>query len=157
MTSLKTLLFAVVPVLMISSATFAADDFLSEVADLDVSSIVDADNMIEDASLAGLDIDELASNASTKSEDAIEACFRSFGYGGGCGYRNYGCNYGYSNYGCYNSCYNYNYCQPSYYCYRPCYTYCQPITYTYCQPVTYTYCQPVTYSTSVCSNYCGCY
>ena len=117
---LKTVLFAVVAMTMLTftAGVKAEDDLLSEVANLNASSISDADNSIQDDALAGVDVDGLASKAgSEKSGEAIEACFRRFGWGGGC-YNNY-------NYGCYNYGYNYCYrpyfnCYPTYYsCYRP--------------------------------------
>ena len=115
---LKTVLFAAVAMTLLTFTTSvrAEDDLLSEVGNLKASSISDADNTIEEDALAGVDVDGLASKAgSEKSGEAIEACFRRFGWGGGC-YNNY-------NYGCYN--YNYCYrpyfnCYSSYYsCYRP--------------------------------------
>lgn len=128
---LKKVLFAVVPVLLVASSAIA-DDFLGEVASLKADSIQDAAIAIENVNLDGLDVDALADNAGGKSSDeAIEACFRRFGWGG------------YGGYGCYNYNYSYNYC------YRPCYTYYQPF---YCyRPVTYYSCYPVY------TNYWGCY
>ena len=142
---LKTVLFAVVAMTMLTftAGVKAEDDLLSDVANLKASSISDADNTIQDDALAGVDVEGLASKAgSEKSGEAIEACFRRFGWGGGC-YNNYsygyGCyNYGY-NYGCYNYCYSP--CYSYNYCYRPCYQ-----TYIAYQPVcyqTYSYCQPL--------------
>ena len=130
---LKTVLFAAVAMTLLTftAGVKAEDDLLSEVANLKASSISDADNTIQDDALAGVDVDGLASKAgSEKSGEAIEACFRRFGWGGGC-YNNY--NYGY-NYGCYNYGYNYCYrpyfnCYPTYYsCYRPVYSY--PVYYS---------------------------
>ncbi len=113
---LKTVLFAAVAMTMLTFTTGvrAEDDLLSEVGNLNVSSISDADNSIQDDALAGIDVEGLASKAgSEKSGEAIEACFRRFGWGGGCNY-NYGCyNYNY----CYRPYFN---CYPTYYnCYRP--------------------------------------
>lgn len=139
---LKNFVLSMVAMVALATVALAADDF-SDVAGLKADSINDAQISIGNANDLALDVDGLASQATgEKSDKAIEACFRSFGYGGyGCGY-NYGCyNYGY-NYGCYNSyyspCYSYNYCyQPSYYCYRPvCYS---------------------TYYTPCYSSYWGCY
>lgn len=120
---LKKFLLAIVPMALMVATVFAEDDVLKDVANLKASSITDAQVSIEDPT-ANLDIDGLAANAGTeKKTDAIEACFRRFGYGGGYGcYNNYySC---YSNY--YNPCYTYTYqCyQPYYVCYRPVYTYC---------------------------------
>ena len=54
-----------------------------------------------------------------ESEDAIEACFRRFGYRYG------GWGYGYR---CYRPYYSYRVCHPTYYCYRPVYHYsCYPV------------------------------
>lgn len=117
---LKTVLFAAVAMTLLTftAGVRAEDDLLSEVANLKASSISDADNTIQDDALAGIDVDGLASQAgSEKSGEAIEACFRRFGWGGGC-YNSY--NYGCYNYG-YNHCYRpYFNCYSSYYsCYRP--------------------------------------
>src|SRR5689334_4932532 len=96
----KVLLCAVVPLALMATRAFGEDDLLKDVASLKASSISDASISIEDASGA-LDVDALASNAGTeKSKDAIEACFRNFGYG-------YGCGYGYNCWNCYQPCYNY--------------------------------------------------
>lgn len=131
---MKTVLFAAVALSMLSftAGVRAEDDLLSEVANLKASSISDADNAIQDNALAGVDVDGLASKAgSEKSDKAIEACFRNFGWGGGC------YNYGYYNYGCYNyGCYNYYRpyysCYPTYYsCYRPMVSYVSYPVYSY--------------------------
>jgi hypothetical protein len=121
---LKNFVLSMVAMVALATVAMAADDF-SDVAGLKADSISDAQISIGGANDLNLDVDGLASQATGgKSDKAIEACFRSFGYGG-CGY-NYGCyNYGCYNYGCYNysPCYSYCY-QPSYYCYRPvCYSY----------------------------------
>lgn len=120
----KKFLFAVVPMLFVATSAFAGDDVLSDVAGLKASAITDAAISI-DTGLAALDVDALASNAGKeKSTDAIEACFRSYGYNS-CGYNYYN--------SCYNSCYNYcqptfNYCYQTYYVYRPvCYSVCYPV------------------------------
>ncbi len=119
---LKKFLLAIVPMALMAATVFAEEDVLKDVANLKVSSITDAQISVEDPT-ANLDIDSLAANAGTdKKTDAIEACFRRFGYGG---YSNYGCyNYGYSNF-CYQPAYTYSYyCyQPYYVAYRPVYTY----------------------------------
>ena len=106
---LKNVMLALVPLTMLASSVSADDDLT-----IDVASITDADVSILDVNL-DVDIDQLSADAGTESENAIEACFRRFGYGGGYGrYRGYG---GYRNYGCYN------YCRPLYsyrtICYAP--------------------------------------
>ena len=129
---------AVVALALIATCSFASDDVLNDVADLKGSSINDASISVETDGLDGLDVDALASSAGGKSDEAIEACFRSFGYNR-CGY-NYGCRSYYS-------------------CYRPCYTPCyyRPVHYTYCyRPVYYTtYTTCYSYPTYSC--YWGCY
>ena len=103
---LKKLVLAVVPMMFVAAVAVAEDDFL---ADLDVSSIQDAEISIEEATF-DVDFDNLADNAG--DDEAIEACFRSFGY------RSYGFGYGYR---CYRP-YYYNCYRPVYYtCYRPVY------------------------------------
>ena len=104
---LKKLILAAVPMMFVAVVAVAEDDFL---ADLDITSIQDADISIEEAGF-DVDFDSLSENAGGDDE-AIEACFRRFGY------RSWGYNY-------YRPCYNYgyNYCyRPVYYsCYRPVY------------------------------------
>lgn len=109
----RNLLFAVVP--MVLSVSFvSADDSLPN---LDLAQINDAAIEIDTASLDNLDVDGLAAEAGKeKSEDAIEACFRRFGY-------RYG-GYGYS---CYRPYYSHRYCYPTYYCYRPVHYYTYPV------------------------------
>jgi hypothetical protein len=124
----KKILLALAPLALLATSAMASDDVLDQVADLNVASISDAQISIDDPA-AGLDIDGLSEQAGTeKSEEAIEACFRRFGYGGG--YGGY-CNYNW--YGCYSPCYSYSYCyyQP-FVTYRPVYhtTYCYP-TFSY--------------------------
>lgn len=110
----KKILFAVVPLALLATTAMASDDVLDQVADLKVASISDAQISIDDPA-AALDVDALGEQAGTeKSDEAIEACFRRFGYGYGgyCGY----------NYSWYSPCYSYNYCyyQP-YVTHRPVY------------------------------------
>ena len=128
---LKKVLFALVPMVMLVG-TVKADDSLFNIS---LAEVTDADNMIEEVSLDGLDVDQLASEAG-ESDEAIEACFRRFGYrrhaGYGYGYNHYRYNYGHYNY-CYRPAYR------SYYCYKP-------VVYT-----TYCY-RPVHYV-----QYWGCY
>lgn len=118
---LKKMLFAVVPMLLLATVAHADDDLL---AGLDANSIQDADITIESASL-DVDFESVADN--TDSEDAVEACFRRFGYRGW-GYRSYSC------YRPYYSCYRpyYNVCYQTYYCYRP-------VFYQACYPVYRSY------------------
>ena len=124
---LKKVLLSVVPMFLLVTMAVAEDDVLKDFAGLDVGSIQDAAISIEGLDLDGLDVDGLASNAGTdKSDDAIEACFRRFGYGGGHCYNHWGYGHGYG-YGCYT---HVSYYQP-FYCYRP-------VTYYACVP-TYTY------------------
>lgn len=116
---LRKLLFVMVPMVLAVSVA-SADDSLSN---LNLAEINDAAIEIDTASLADVDVEGLAGEAgSEKSEDAIEACFRRFGYG----HRGYGYGYGYG-YGC---GYSYGY-YPAYYCYRPYY----PTYYCYSYPV----------------------
>ncbi|TWT34344.1 hypothetical protein [Blastopirellula retiformator] len=116
---LKKVMFAIVPVFLFTVA-LRADDSLG----IDLANIQDADVSIVDEGF-DVDVDKLAADAGAESEDqAIEACFRSFGYRS-YGYRGYG--YGYRSYGCYNYCYRpyYSCYRPVYYspvCYNPCYT-----------------------------------
>ncbi len=116
---LKRILLAVVPLALLATTVFAEEDVLNHVANLKVAAITDAQASIDDPT-ANLDIDSLSEQAgSGKSDQAIEACFRRFGYGG---YGGYG---GYSNY-CYSPYYSY-----SYYCYQPYYQVCYRPVYTY--------------------------
>lgn len=109
----RKLMFAMVP--MALAVSFASAD--DNLPDLNLADINDAAIEIDTASLGNLDVDGLAADAGTESsEDAVEACFRRFGYRH-CGY-GYGYGYGYS---CYRPYYSYGYCYPSYYCYRPVY------------------------------------
>lgn len=124
---LKKMLFALVPMVMIVSAVRADEDLLAGVS---VADIQDAAVAIEEP---GLDVDVdgmLAEADDATGDEAIEACFRSFGYrshGYGCGY-GYGYSYGYSCYRPY-----YNPCYSTYYCYRPVtyYHYCAPVYSSY--------------------------
>jgi hypothetical protein len=125
----KILLLAVAPLALLATSAMASDDVLDQVANLDVTSISDAKISIDDG-LASLDIDGLSEQAgSEKGEQAIEACFRRFGYGSYGGYGGY-CGY---NYGCYSPWYSYSHCY-----YQPILTY-RPVYYTtYCYP-TFSY------------------
>ncbi|MEQ9409223.1 MAG: hypothetical protein RIK87_15920 [Fuerstiella sp.] len=103
---LKNLMLALVPLTLLAS-NVKADDALN----IDTSTITDAEVEIVEADF-DLDVDQLAADAGTETnEDAVEACFRRFGYryrGWGRGYRSWGC---------------YNYCRPLYsyrtICYSP--------------------------------------
>jgi hypothetical protein len=144
----KKLMFAVVPMLVLSATTFA-DDALS----IDLSTIAVADANIVEVGL-DLDVDQLAADAGKETKtDAIEACFRRCGYSGhgwGGGYNScYGSSYGSWQSPCYTS-----YCQP--YCSYTSYSCAQPVYYSpcayqpVCQPVYQTVCRPV-------CQYWGCY
>jgi len=114
---LKKIIFAVVPMMFLATITVAEDNLLSG---LDVTSIQDADISIEEAS-SDLDFDALSGEAEEgEGDEAIEACFRRFGYRsfgyrgyGGFGHRGFG--YGGFGYSCYRPCYT------SYYSYAPVY------------------------------------
>ncbi|MCI0359804.1 MAG: hypothetical protein L0211_15110 [Planctomycetaceae bacterium] len=116
----KKLSLMVVALVLMAGSVMAGDAITA--ADLDVASISDADNTVVEANL-DVDVDALTGKTSDKGEQAVEACFRRFGWGGCYG----GYNYCYSP--CYSYCYypSYSYCyQPcyyNYYVYRPCYTY----------------------------------
>jgi len=124
LTMFKKIIFAVVPMMLLATVTIAEDNLLSG---LDVSSIQDADISIEEANV-DLDFDALSGEAGDEEgEEAIEACFRRFGYRS-FGYRSYGFRgYGYGRgYSCYRPCYSH------YYTYRPVYRpYCYPVVRTY--------------------------
>lgn len=113
----KVTLVLVSLVVMASTAT-AGDDLFNELASSNGVNITDAAVEIDEVGL-DLDVDELAKDADGEEDDAIEACFRRFGYrswGNGCGYGYRSCYRTYRNY------YN-NY---SCYC-RPIYNYCAPV------------------------------
>ncbi len=124
---IKKALFAIVPVCMIATVGVADDDLFNELSTVSVDSISDADIAIEE-SFADIDVDALLDGTTADNDDAVEACFRRFGYRS---YRHYG-HYGYGyRYGCgyrtFRSCYT-----PSYYCYRPVYSYCPSYSYWGC-------------------------
>jgi hypothetical protein len=127
---LKTFSFAVVALVLFAGSAWAGDELSA--SDIDLSSVSDANNVVVGASL-DVDVDGLAKSAD-KVDEAVEACYRGFGYGG----------YG----GCYNYCYNY--------CYTPCYHYCAPV-YTYYRPVVYSYCYTPIYTTYHTLSYWGCH
>jgi hypothetical protein len=108
----KRFLFALVPMALMATSVLAEDDLL----DLSQDQITDAEIEIEVAGLGDLDVDQLGADAGRESTDeAIEACFRRFGYGGGYRYWHYR--------PCYYPTYSYSYCHPVYYSYRPVYHY----------------------------------
>ena len=104
---LKKLMLALMPLTLLTSAV-NADDGLN----IDVSSIADADVNILENDL-DIDVDALSADVGENSENAIEACFRRFGYRhrswGHCHYRHF------------NRCHSY--CRPLYsyrtICYSP--------------------------------------
>jgi hypothetical protein len=126
---MKTILMAMVPLCLAASSAMAQDDLLSELASGATDSISSASIEIETGGPDSLDIAGLTQDAGTdakpgsEADEAIEACFRRFGY------RGWGHGYGCYNYG-YNSCW-YNPCYYSYYCYRPVYYSCHPVCYSY--------------------------
>ncbi len=116
----KNALFAVAALVVLVSSVRAEDGLLEG---LDTSAIQDAQVEIQQPDLDGLDVDQLGAEAgSEESEDAIEACFRRFGYGG------YGYGYGFRRYySCYRPFYSYGY--HHYHCYRPIVRVCRPVYY----------------------------
>ena len=117
---LKKFALALMPLALLATSSVKADDDLS----VDVGSITDAAVEIETADL-DIDVDALSADAGEDTEDAIEACFRRFGYRyrGWGGYRHWG--------GCYNRCYNF--CRPLY-SYRTI-SYCPPVCRTVLTPI----------------------
>ncbi|TWT87660.1 hypothetical protein Mal64_32020 [Pseudobythopirellula maris] len=129
----KTMTLAVAALLFVGTVAKASDDLLDQMASVNLDEISDASADIEEFGLDGLDVDQLAGDAGAAVDDdsdAIEACFRRFGY------RRHRGGYGYgfhrSCYRTYSHCYT-NYCRPLY-CYRPVYTYVQQ-----CYPVYTSY------------------
>ena len=111
----RKILFVMVPMALAVSFV-SADDTMPE---FNLAEINDAAIEIDTASLDGLDVDGLAAEAGGEdSEDAVEACFRRFGY------RHCGYGYGYG-YRCYRPSYNYH-CYPTNYSYRPVHYYRYP-------------------------------
>ncbi|MEO1983104.1 MAG: hypothetical protein ABGZ24_21550 [Fuerstiella sp.] len=112
---LKNVMLALVPLTMLASSVKADDDL-----NIDVASIADAEVSIVVADL-DIDVDQLSADAGTEDgDDAIEACFRRFGYRG---YRGYRGHRGYRGFCGYRSYGYYNYCRPLYsyrtICYAP--------------------------------------
>lgn len=114
---LRKMLFAIVP-MVLAISTVNAD----ETIDINLSNINDAAIEIEEPGLGDLDVDALSDEAGEESGDAIEACFRRFGYRRS----SWGYGYGYG-YRCYRPYYSYRVCHPTYYCYRPAYHYSYPV------------------------------
>ncbi len=110
---LKNVMLAIVPLLLMVTTASADDDLLSSVGNLDVAAISDASIDIDEG-LGDFDVESLAQQAGGDETDAIEACFRRFGYGfGGYGYGFGGHGFGYG-FG------HWNY-------YRPYFAYCYPV------------------------------
>ena len=108
---LKKLVLALMPLTLLASSVKADDDLT-----IDIASITDANVEIVTGDL-DIDVDTLSADAGGDGDQAIEACFRRFGYNR----RSWGCGYHNSFYrGCYNS---YKYCRPLYsyrtICYSP--------------------------------------
>ena len=119
---LKKIVLALMPLTLVASVSNADDDL-----NLDASTIRDAEVEIVTDDL-DIDVDQLTADAGEDSEEnAIEACFRRFGYH----YRGWRC--GYRSWGCYNTCYRFcrplysyrtiSYCRPIYRCVTPIYHY----------------------------------
>ena len=125
---LKKITFVLVSMITLASTAAASDDLFNELANNKGANIADASVELEDIEF-DIDVDALAENAEGEDEtDAVEACFRRFGY------RSWGRSYGYR-------------------CFRPVYhsySYYRPLL---CQPVyrTYSYCAPIV------THYWGCY
>lgn len=122
---IKKLFLALLPLTMLTMNAKAED------MSIDLNTISDASVQLIEADL-DIDVDELSEQVE-ESDDAIEACFRRFGY------RHRGWGYGYNYGGCFHRCYN---------VYRPMYTY---RTISYCAPVMTHICRPVY------NCYWGCY
>lgn len=107
----KKVSLVLVSLVVMTSAALADDDLLNDLASSNAADIVDASVEVEDFNL-DLDVDQLAQNADGEEVDAVEACFRRFGY------RSWGWNYGYRCFRPYRHCYGYysapiyNYCRP---------------------------------------------
>lgn len=114
----KKMILALLP-LTLMTVSAKADDLT-----LDLENINDAGIELIEMDL-DIDVDALAAEAGDEQEDAIEACFRRFGYrhGGWGGYRHYR--------GYFNHCYTH---------YRPMYSY---HTIRHCAPVYTQICRPV--------------
>ena len=115
---LKKILTATLPLpLLLLTAVSANDTEL----DIDVASITDADVEVVETDFTA-DVDQLTADAGNEpATDAVEACFRRFGYRhGGWHHGHYGHRYYGGGGGGWNSCYsNWNYGTP-YYGYSSC-------------------------------------
>jgi hypothetical protein len=128
----KKMILALVPVVMLASNVLADDDLLSELANTKGGNIADASIEVDEFQF-DVDVDALADNAGEETgEDAVEACFRRFGY------RSWGYRHGYN---CFRPVYN-------------CYTYYRPLL---CRPIYHTYRYTYSYCAPVVSHYWGCY
>ncbi len=115
----KKVTLILISTLALASAANASDDLFEELANkkANVENIADAPAEIEDMDL-DIDVDDLSDNADGDDEEAMEACFRRFGYRSwGRGWNHYR-SYGYS-----------------YSCYRP--LYCAPVYRTHYAPTYY--------------------
>ncbi len=111
----KKVTLTIVSLFVLASTVTADDDLLNELASTKGANIADSSIEIEEVGL-DIDVDSLSENADGE-EDAVEACFRRFGY------RSWGHSYGYRCFRPYYNCYN---------VYRP--YICQPV-YNYCRPI----------------------
>ena len=108
----KNVSLVLVSLVVCASSALADDDLLNELAASKGANIVDSAVEVDDLDNLDFDVDQLAENANGE-EDAVEACFRRFGYRSwGWGYRCY------RPYRAYYGCYNYYS--------RPIYNYCRP-------------------------------
>ena len=120
----KKVLFAAAAVVLLASTVRADDDLLDG---FDTTSITTAQAELVTPGLDGLDVDELQTQAGDEQGDeAIEACFRRFGYG----YRHFGYGYGYGfrSWNCYRPCYPVRHYY-GFHCYRPIVRVYRPVYY----------------------------
>ena len=113
---LKKMIFGVLPMTLFAVSANAANDF-----SVDASTIQDADAGIVETSL-DLDFDSLndqVESAEDGGEEALEACFRRFGY------RRYGWGFHHCYRPYYRTCFTYRAypCVPMYRCVTPIYRY----------------------------------
>jgi hypothetical protein len=126
---LKTILFAVAPMMLVASSVMADDSLLARVAKMDLTNGDSfAANVADADELGQADVEALLGDGEEPNgEEAIAACFRRIGYGyrRGYGHRSYGC-YGYRSF--HRPCYRTYYSYPSISCYRPvCHNYYTPV------------------------------
>ena len=112
----KKVTLTIVSLFVLVSAATADDDLLNELASTKGANIADSSIEIDEVGI-DIDVDSLSENADGEEDDAVEACFRRFGY------RSWGHSYGYRCFRPYYNCYN---------VYRP--YVCQPV-YNYCRPI----------------------